>query len=289
VTAPIYIPSLGRWESRYTVKALDRMGVTDYLVIVDEHEWSKYASVIDKRHLLVLDPAFVRDYDARDDKGMSIPKGSGPKRNMAWEHSTARGASWHWVVDDNITEFYRLHAGQKHRVRTPAFFEAMETFCDRYVNIAMAGPHYEMFIYRRMRWKPFAANRRIFSCNLIRNDVPFRWRCRYNEDLDLSLRMLKAGWCTVLFNAFLQGKMATQRMKGGNTDALYRSGTEAKSRMIVAEHPDVATLKWNWGRAHHYIDMRPFRGNRLRLREGVVIPAGSDEFGMKLRSRRPKE
>jgi len=44
---------------------------------------------------------------------------------------------------------------------------------------------------------------------LIRNDVPYRWRGRYNEDTDLSLRMLKDRWCTIQFNAFLQGKAAT--------------------------------------------------------------------------------
>jgi hypothetical protein len=36
----------------------------------------------------------------------------------------------------------------------------------------------------------------------------------------LSLRALKDGLCTILFNAFLAGKVTTLRMKGGNTDEL---------------------------------------------------------------------
>lgn len=35
-------------------------------------------------------------------------------------------------------------------------------------------------------------DRRAFPCILIQNDIPFRWRGRYNEDTDLSLRALKA-------------------------------------------------------------------------------------------------
>ena len=42
---------------------------------------------------------------------------------------------------------------------------------------------------------------RIYSCNLIRTDIPYRWRGRYNEDTILSLDILRGGHCTLLFNA----------------------------------------------------------------------------------------
>jgi hypothetical protein len=102
-------------------------------------------------------------------------------------------------------------------------------------------------------------NTRIYSCNLIRNDVPFRWRGRYNEDTDLSLRLLKAGYCTVQFNAFLQGKLNTQSVKGGcNTDFYSREGTQPKSDMQVRLHPDVSRITFRFGRYHHFVDYRRF-------------------------------
>ena len=55
------------------------------------------------------------------------------------------------------------------------------------------------------------------STILIDNSLDIRWRSKYNEDIDLSLRVLKGGDCTILFNAFLQGKCATQTVTGGNT------------------------------------------------------------------------
>ena len=62
-----------------------------------------------------------------------------------------------------------------------------------------------MFVPRKSAdLPPFKANTRIYSCILIDNALPFRWRGRYNEDTDLSLRVLKAGLCTIQFNAFLR-------------------------------------------------------------------------------------
>jgi hypothetical protein len=159
----------------------------------------------------------------------------------------------------------------------------MEDFVLRYRNVAMAGPNYEHFVPRRSKCKPFALNTRIYSCNLIRNDVPFRWRGRYNEDTDLSLRMMKARWVTIQFNAFLQKKVRTQAMAGGNTAEFYaKEGTLAKSQMQVRMHPDVSKLVWRFNRWHHLVDYRPFQDNRLVRRPDADIPKGVNNYGMKL-------
>jgi hypothetical protein len=113
--------------------------------------------------------------------------------------------------------------------------------------------------------------------------VPFRWRGRYNEDTDLSLRMLKAGWCTVQFNAFLQKKTRTQVVKGGNTGEFYsKEGTLPKSRMQVAMHPDVSRLVFKFGRWHHHVDYRPFQKNQLLRLPGLQVPEGVGEFDLVL-------
>jgi hypothetical protein len=38
-----------------------------------------------------------------------------------------------------------------------------------------------------------------------------------------------------------------------------------------------------WGRPQHHVDYRGFRRNALKLREGVVVPEGTDDYGMGLR------
>ena len=165
------------------------MGVP-YRIVVEEQQYADYAAVIDAAKILVLDPAYQRDYSTCDDVGDAKSKGSGPARNFIWDHAKASGAEWHWIMDDNIQSFYRLNRNTKIQMKDGTFFRIMEDFCLRYQTVALAGPHYEHFVLRREKCEPFELNTRIYSCNLIRNDVPFRWRGRYNEDTILSLDML---------------------------------------------------------------------------------------------------
>lgn len=279
---PVYIPSKGRWESRLTVKVFNFIKVP-YYVIVEEQEYKNYCDVIDKKNILVLDKKYQRDYDAYSELGIKESKGSGPARNFGWDHSVANGHAWHWMVDDNIDMFFRLNKNLRVPVSDGTIFRCMEDFCLRYKNVAMAGPNYlGPFAPRKAKRPPFITNTRIYSCNLIRNDVGFRWRGRYNEDTDLSLRMLKAKWCTVLFQAFLQRKLTTMTMAGGNTDSIYKEGTLAKSKMIVAMHPDVARIAWRRNRWHHFVDYRPFRDNKLIRRDDMQVKMAVDNYGMEL-------
>ncbi len=280
---PVYVVSKGRADSRITIRELQSIRVP-FFVVVEAQEFEAYAAHVDRSRVLVLDPAYQRDYDTFDDLGATKSKGPGAARNFAWDHALSLGASWHWVMDDNIRHFYRLNKNTKIACSDGTPLRAMEDFVQRYANVAMAGPNYEMFQPRRQRAAPFTTNTRIYSCNLIRGDVPFRWRGRYNEDTDLSLRMMKAGWCTIQFNAFLQDKVRTQAVPGGNTADFYeKEGTLAKSKMLVDMHPDVSKLVWKFNRWHHLVDYSGYQRIGLVRREGVVIPAGVNEYGMRLR------
>lgn len=280
---PLYIPSKGRADSRLTSKALEKMN-TPYYIVVEEQEYKSYAKVIDKKKILVLDKKYQDDYDTFDELGYTKSKGPGPARNFAWDHSLSLGFKWHWVMDDNISGFYRFNKNLKVPVGDGTIFYAMEDFVLRYKNVSMAGPNYFMFCSRKSLLPPFVTNTRIYSCNLIRNDVPYRWRGRYNEDTDLSLRMLKDGWVTVQFNAFLQYKITTQTIGGGNTEAFYaKEGTTPKSQMLVDMHPDVSRLVFKFGRVHHHVDYTPFKENLLIRNTEVVRAESENNFGMALR------
>jgi hypothetical protein len=254
------------------------MGVP-YRIVVEAPQVDAYAQRWGRDRLLVLDPDYKEAYDTLDDEGGSFSRGSGPARNFIWEHSIAEGHTHHWIMDDNIYCFYRLHQNQKLKVGDGHVFRAMEDFALRYVNLAMCGPQYHTFAHARKAWAPYVLNTRIYSCNLIRNDVPLRWRGRYNEDTILSLDMLKAGWCTAQFNAFLQSKAHTLQMAGGNLEAFYGAkGTAPKSEMLARVHPDVAKVITRFGRPHHWVDYRPFRQPLVR-RPDYVPPTDNPYRG----------
>lgn len=280
---PIYIPTKGRAGSLLTSKALTAMGLPHYLVVepqeADAYEAAALGSLAS---ILPLDPSFKERYELCDELGLSKSTGPGPARNFAWEHSIAAGHSWHWVMDDNIKSFRRLHGGAKIKVSDGAIFAAMEGFAASYENVAMVGPNYSMFAYEAdsSTIKPFVPNTRIYSCNLIRNDITHRWRGRYNEDSILSIDILKAGWCTVQFNAFLQDKLRTQTLGGGNTAEFYaHEGTAPKSEMLARVHPDCVRLVTKYGRAHHKIEYGRIAAATPRRR--LDAPPLAD-YGMRL-------
>jgi hypothetical protein len=270
---PIYIISKGRWELRHTVRALEAIGAA-FRVVIEPQEFEQYSAVIDSKKLIILPFS-------------NLGQGSIPARNFVWQHSIDEGHQRHWILDDNIRRFYRLHENKKYAVTTTATFEALEDFVDRYENVPMAGMNYELLIMAKNKVKPITWNTRIYSCILLSNHNPLWWRGRYNEDTDLSLRYLKDKQCTALFNAFLCEKIATMTLKGGNTDELYKQDAQFDGRLEMArhlqqQHPDVCRVSRKWGRWQHHVDYRPFKDNVLVRKRDIQIPAGSDNRGMKL-------
>lgn len=279
---PIYIVSKGRWQKRLTADALEAMR-QPYKMIVEHHEFEQYAAQVGEANVLVLPQQYLDGYDTCDQLGSSKSKGPGAARNFAWQHAIDSGYARHWVLDDNIDGFYRLNENMKIRCEAPAIFRAAEDFVERYSNVPLAGFNYLMFAKRKDTPPPFVLNTRIYSCLLIDNALPYRWAGRYNEDTHLSLRVLKDGLCTVQFNAFLANKVRTQTMAGGNTDAFYANeGTLNKSQMLQDLHPDCSTVVWKFGRWHHFVNYNPFKRNTLKRKDGLEIPAGVNEYGMKL-------
>lgn len=282
----LYIPSKGRYKTRLTSDALTKMQCPHY-IIVEAQEYDLYLAETKDNplvSLLELPEKYKQEYDCFDNLGLTKSTGPGPARNFAWDHSIENGHQWHWVMDDNIREFLRLYNNLKIRVLDGVFFRIQEDFCLRYKNVGMAGPNYRSFASQNSQVPAFVTNTRIYSCNLIRNDTPFRWRGRYNEDTDLSLRMLKAGWATVQFNAFLQDKLRTQVLGGGNTEEFYRhEGTLAKSQMQVDMHPDVSELVWRFGRVHHHVNYAPFKAIPLLFQDDYQKISGVNDYGMQLK------
>lgn len=195
----------------------------------------------------------------------------------------AGGHKRHWIIDDNIHRFFRFTDNTYYPAKTGAIFTAAEAFVDRYTNVPLAGFQYFMFAPRKNKNPPFTLNTRIYSCILIDNALEFRWRGRYNEDTDLSIRTLKAGYCTVLFMAFLARKAVTMQMKGGNTDELYQGdGRLLMAQSLQAQHPDIVTIKQKWGRWQHQVDYSGFKKNLLIKRPDYVPSNTPNEYGMKL-------
>ena len=268
---PVYIVSKNRADSRLTAKSFERMKMP-YYIAVEPQDYDDYYAATDKKYGTVLVLPFSNHGD-----------GPGRARNWCWDHSIKLGAKRHWVLDDNISDFYRLNNNLRIRVESGAIFKSAEDFVDRFTNVPISGFQYRFFIAPDSKYPPYVKNTRIYSKLLIENTCPYRWRGRYNEDTDICLRVLKAGMCTIQFNAFLQGKNATQTVKGGNSSEFYdKEGTWKKSKMLVDLHPDVSRMVMRFNRWHHYVDYGPFKKNKLIYRDDYIKVEGTNEYGMEL-------
>lgn len=268
---PVYIISKGRWETRLTSKALERMGVP-YHIVVEPQEYNKYAAVIDKEKIYTLPFS-------------NLGQGSIPARNWVWEHSISIGAERHWILDDNILRFLRFNRNRQIEIETGTCFRVLEDFVDRYKNVAISGLQYFMFAPRKVKAPAFRLNTRIYSCILIQNNIPYRWRGRYNEDTDLSIRVLKDGWCTILLYAFLAQKTTTMTMKGGNTEELYliENGRLKMAQSLQEQHPNIVKITWKWNRWQHQVDYSIFKRNKLIKKPDIFIPQGINEYNLILK------
>jgi len=288
---PVYIISKGRSDSMFTSRSLARMQVPHYIAIEPQDE-QLYEAALDNFGIRPYVTLLVAPFSNHGD-------GPGRARNWCWDHSIELGATSHWVMDDNIQDFYRLHQNERIRVESGVIFKAAEDFVDRYENVPISGFQYRFFCAPNQKYPAYVKNTRIYSTLLIRNDCKHRWRGRYNEDTDICLRVLKDGDCTIQFNAFLQGKVATQTLSGGNTAEFYHAegntdrsewrggtlnaeGTINKSQMLVDLHPDVARMVWRYDRWHHHVDYSSFEKNQLKLKDGIVVEQKVNNYGLKL-------
>jgi hypothetical protein len=184
-------------------------------------------------------------------------------------------------MDDNIYDFYRLNRNVRNIVQTGTIFKICEDFTDRYDNVPISGLNYRFFMTPTEAHPPYYLNTRVYSCILIDNTIQHRWRGRYNEDTDLCIRVLKDGYCTILFNAFLQEKAGTMTLKGGNTDELYADDGRLKmAESLVEQHPDITTISWKFGRWQHHVDYTVFAKNKLIKNKDVLIKEGVNNYGL---------
>lgn len=284
---PIYVISKNRAEICVTSQYFHRLEVKHF-VVVEPDQYDDYMETVGQSpycEVLKLDMTYQKNYETLYDfeaKGEPRKTGPGAARNFCWDDSIRRGFKAHHVIDDNEDGFHHLSHNCKFKVRTGAWIRAMEDFFDECDNVAICGPNYSKFALENEKHPAYTANTRIYSWLLIRNEIPFEWRGTWNEDTILSLDVLKAGWATVQFNFFLQDKLTTQKIKGGNTDEFYAlEGTIRKSQMLEDVHPDVAKVVYKFNRVHHEVNYRPFAQNPLK-KDGSNVKVGEsiNDYGV---------
>jgi len=240
---PIFIPSKDRYNNCLTPKYLIKDNI-DFKIVVEPVQYNKYAEKFNKKYLLVLPRNNMKLLGSR---------------NWIMEYSIKQGDKRHWQLDDNIRGFKRLYKSIRIRVNGYYALKFVEDITDNYKNIGISGMNYEMFVTPKTK-SVIVVNHHIYSCSLINNEIPYRWRLIYNDDTDLCIQILKGNWCTLYTNVFSACKIRTMTMKGGNTDQLYQDkGRFKMAKSLEMLHPDIVKTKWRFGRPQHVVNWEVFK------------------------------
>lgn len=246
---PVYIISKGRHDCALTALNFKNAGV-DYLIVVEPQEYDLYCKQLGSRHVLKLPFS-------------NLGLGSYPARNFCWEHAKAAGYKYHWLFDDNIQNWAKWINGK--RKKWDDLGLALK-YVEKYTKenqIDICGFEEPNFVVKPPK-KPFKTNCHVYSAMLIRNDIKYRWRLKYNEDVDLCLQVLHNGGKTASCVYYMADKVSTAaKMKGGNQTELYKGNNPTKNllkaKMLEAVWPQYAKTVIRFNRHHHIVDWKQFK------------------------------
>lgn len=249
---PIYIVSKGRSYNPLTAKLFEKANI-DYYIVVEPQEEQNYIKALSKKRVLVLPFS-------------NLGLGSYPARNFCWEHSKNNGYKYHWIFDDNFLMFKKWINSK--RVRIENIIDAI-----RYVELNANKTNVDITGFERPEFcckvpkNPFKYNCHVYSAMLIKNSLHYRWRLKYNEDIDLCLQVLHNKGTTSSCVYYMAKKTDTgQKMKGGNQDELYKGNDSKKkllkAKMLQAQWPQYAKTVIRFNRIHHFVDWRIFQKNK---------------------------
>jgi hypothetical protein len=246
---PIYIISKGRAYNPLTAKIFEKANL-NYYIAVEPQEEKEYINALSKDRVLVLPFS-------------NLGLGSYPARNFCWEHAKNLGYKYHWLFDDNITNFAKWVNGKRSKwddINSALLYVEQNA---KKTNVDISGFEEPNFVVKVPK-KPFKDNCHVYSAMLIKNNLPYRWRLKYNEDIDLCLQVLHNGGSTSSCIYYMADKVSTaNKMKGGNQDELYKGNNPKKNllkaKMIEAVWPQYSKTVIRFGRHHHLIDWKVFK------------------------------
>lgn len=277
---PVYIPTKNRSETAQalTLRFFQRDGCP-FRLVVEPSQAAAYEHLVPPDQLLVLPEDDMRLLGAR---------------NWIMQHSISEGHERHWQFDDNIRNIRRMYRGERIVCPAGVGIAACEDFTDRYENVAISGMNYAMFAPRGAQRRPFLVNQHVYSATLVNNAIEQRWRLFYNDDTDMCLQVLAAGWCTIQFNAFLVEKAPTMKISGGNTTDLYQGDGRLKmARSLQRMWPHVVETDRRYQRPQHVV-RGAWKGfdTPLRLKPGVDLAKLAEqpnEYGLTLTQVKPTQ
>ena len=219
---PIYVVSYKRSHLRGgTIDHLEKMGLK-YYVCIQKRERQYYEEARTKNNWTGCTLLYSCDTD----------DGSTQQRNTCWEHSLGISNKF-WLLDDNIAGWCYYNLMNIVKIHDPRVFTELEKLIDNILEpVGLISHNYTFDVRETNMRSPIQINTKNYSSCLINTKLlgdDIRFRLKYNEDVDLTLQILKRGYKTISMNIFTCNKNPTTANSGGNSD-IYGNGTKFQEK-----------------------------------------------------------
>jgi hypothetical protein len=197
---PIFIPSKGRPVVGFLLKELLATSLEWYYV-VEPQEQAAYAALMPVDRLIVLPD---------NNKGIAFV------RNFILDRCRTSGSPWFWMLDDDITGFYRVEHRRNVRTSITTVLEQAEAsiaaLSDRF-SVGQYALEYQQYAWSST--KKYRVNSYCDVCVAINTAVKAAYREYVNlkEDRDFTLQVITSGFssvrvCDLAFSAPKNGSNA---------------------------------------------------------------------------------
>ncbi len=210
---PVYIPSKGRAETATTPKLLEQVNIP-YTLVVEQQEARDYIKHFPNARVTVLNESH---------------RGIAYARNAILEYARSDHPGWYWMIDDDIKQFYRLQ-DTIFLNDTARVLEDVEKLVNQHQRLAQAT------IGRKNRTKqklPLCWNVSCCGCVCNHADRVGTYREHVQEDTDMSLQVVSAGYMTVQFNHIVLSTPLRGQNTGGLQEAYARKDPLEWSQNLV--------------------------------------------------------
>ena len=225
---PISILSYGRYNENKTSKYLVKCRIKHY-IFVEECEYNLY---IDNYYnkLNDEDKHLVNIINTHKDFHLYNLGGS-PVRNYILDYWLKEGYERVWMLDDNINNYKRFNQGVKRKIYSDLVFSSIELYIKQYNNVGICSHNLNGFITSGLSRGVIVLNEKHYSSLLLLTDKQFRFKHRYNEDVLISIDYINSGKLNFCFNHILLDKNTSGTEQGGNTNTIYKDGTQEGYRL----------------------------------------------------------
>lgn len=207
---PIYVPSKGRAGTSQLLARFGELLVDAITVVVEPQEFLAYRAAYPKLCLEQL---------IGNNGGITFA------RRSVTALARKRGHRWFWMMDDDITGFYRT-VGNK-CVRHPAFEVLCEAQQISLPNVAQIALEYQQFSWSAKQ--PIAVNSYCDVCVAIRTEATVKHDYRpvdLKEDRDFTMQLIQGGWTTVRCRQLAFSCPKNGSNKGGLFEEYAQPGRE---------------------------------------------------------------